>query len=152
MFERIYLCLETCKEGFAKTCRPLIRLGACFLKEDYDGQLMAAVGRDGNNQKKSTCICCSWSWNKGFMTMVFRPSYAWFGRIQSEVLCIYIRSAKGIKHLYLYLCIYLFTCYAFRCLHIIHILHVTRTSFNCSRHQCQCGVQIMCEAFIWHLE
>ncbi|KAI5397952.1 hypothetical protein KIW84_063676 [Lathyrus oleraceus] len=29
---------------------PLIILGACFLKGDYGGQLMAAVGMDGNNK------------------------------------------------------------------------------------------------------
>ncbi|XP_058784836.1 uncharacterized protein LOC131659698 [Vicia villosa] len=50
VFERIYICLESCKVAFAKTCRPLIGLDACFLKGDYGGQLMAAVGRDGNNQ------------------------------------------------------------------------------------------------------
>ncbi|XP_050918716.1 uncharacterized protein LOC127136166 [Lathyrus oleraceus] len=45
-----FVCLEACKTGFAKTCRPLIGLDACFLKRDYGGKLMAAVGRDGNNQ------------------------------------------------------------------------------------------------------
>lgn len=29
-FERIYICLEACKAGFACYCRPLIRLDACF--------------------------------------------------------------------------------------------------------------------------
>ncbi|XP_058725212.1 uncharacterized protein LOC131596548 [Vicia villosa] len=50
VFERIYVCLEACKYGFAKFCRPLIGLDACFLKGDFGGQLMAAVGRDGNNK------------------------------------------------------------------------------------------------------
>lgn len=50
MFERIYICLDVCKAGFVKTCRSLIGLDACFLKEDYGGQLMAVVGRDGNKQ------------------------------------------------------------------------------------------------------
>ncbi|XP_058746127.1 uncharacterized protein LOC131618999 [Vicia villosa] len=48
--ERIYVCLRACKVAFAKFCRPLICLDACFLKDDYGGQLMAAVGSDGNNQ------------------------------------------------------------------------------------------------------
>ncbi|CAK8569806.1 unnamed protein product [Lathyrus sativus] len=50
VFERIYVCLEACKAGFSKTCRPLIGLHACFLKGDYGGQLMSVIGRDGNNQ------------------------------------------------------------------------------------------------------
>ncbi|XP_058742388.1 uncharacterized protein LOC131614867 [Vicia villosa] len=50
VFERIYVGLEACKYGFAKFCRPLIGLDACFLKGDFGGQLMAAVGRDGNNK------------------------------------------------------------------------------------------------------
>lgn len=35
MFERIYVCLQACKVVFAKICRPLIGLGAYFLKRDY---------------------------------------------------------------------------------------------------------------------
>ena len=50
MFERIYVCLEACKYGFANYCRSLIKLDACFLKGDFGGKLMAAVGRDGNNK------------------------------------------------------------------------------------------------------
>jgi hypothetical protein len=42
--------LEACKAVFATTCRPLIGLDACFLKGEHGGQLIAAVGRDGNNQ------------------------------------------------------------------------------------------------------
>ena len=49
-FERIYICLDACKSGFAKYCRPIIGLDACFLKGDYGGQLMSAIGRDANNQ------------------------------------------------------------------------------------------------------
>jgi hypothetical protein len=50
VFERIYICLEACKAAFGYTCRPLIGLDACFLKGEHGGQLMAAVGKDGNNQ------------------------------------------------------------------------------------------------------
>ncbi|XP_058726755.1 uncharacterized protein LOC131598141 [Vicia villosa] len=49
-FERIYICLDACKSGFATYCRPIIGLDACFLKGDYGGQLMSAIGRDANNQ------------------------------------------------------------------------------------------------------
>jgi hypothetical protein len=50
IFQRIYVCLEACKAAFAHTCRPLIGLDACFLKGEHGGQLMAAVGKDANNQ------------------------------------------------------------------------------------------------------
>ncbi|XP_058754872.1 uncharacterized protein LOC131628023 [Vicia villosa] len=49
-FERIYVCMEACKAAFVTTCRPLIGLDACFLKGDFGGQLIAAVGKDGNNK------------------------------------------------------------------------------------------------------
>ena len=42
--------LEACKSAFATTCRPLIGLDDCFLKGEYGGQLLSAVGKDGNNQ------------------------------------------------------------------------------------------------------
>ena len=50
VFERIYVCLEACKSAFVTTCRPLIRLDGCFLKGEFGGQLLTAVGKDGNNQ------------------------------------------------------------------------------------------------------
>lgn len=43
VFERIYICFEACKIGFAMTCRPLIGLDVGFLKGDYGGQLMVAI-------------------------------------------------------------------------------------------------------------
>ncbi|KAG4958259.1 hypothetical protein JHK82_034924 [Glycine max] len=50
VFERMYVCLEACKSAFVTTCRPLIGLGGCFLKGEFGGQLLTAVGKDGNNQ------------------------------------------------------------------------------------------------------
>lgn len=50
IFERIYECLDPCKDAFAYTFRPLIGLDACFLKGEYHSQLMATIGKDGNNQ------------------------------------------------------------------------------------------------------
>ncbi|XP_050908396.1 uncharacterized protein LOC127122024 [Lathyrus oleraceus] len=70
VFERIYVCLEACKAGFAKTCKPLIGFDACFLKEDYGGQLMAAVGRDGNNQNFSIAY--------GVVESETKDSWQWF--------------------------------------------------------------------------
>lgn len=50
VFQRMYVCFATCKLAFARNCRPLIGLDGCFLKGVYGGQLLAAVGKDGNNQ------------------------------------------------------------------------------------------------------
>jgi hypothetical protein len=48
-FKRFYVCLDACKQGFKAGCRPLIGLDGCFLKGYYGGQLLSAVGQDGNN-------------------------------------------------------------------------------------------------------
>ncbi|XP_057426044.1 uncharacterized protein LOC130719432 [Lotus japonicus] len=45
LFERIYVCFSATKNAFASTCRPLIGLDRCFLKELYGGQLLSVVGR-----------------------------------------------------------------------------------------------------------
>ncbi|CAL9010838.1 unnamed protein product [Prunus brigantina] len=49
VFERIYVCLEACKRGFLAGCRPLIGIDGCHLKGPYTGQVLTAVGVDGNN-------------------------------------------------------------------------------------------------------
>lgn len=69
VFERVYICLKACKDGFNKGCRPLISLDGCFLKGYCKGMLLAAIGIDPNNsqfpiayaivQKENTD---SWSW------------------------------------------------------------------------------------------
>ncbi|XP_023760232.1 uncharacterized protein LOC111908649 [Lactuca sativa] len=49
-FKRIYICLKALKEGWLKGCRKVIDLDGCFLKGKVKGELLAAIGRDGNNQ------------------------------------------------------------------------------------------------------
>ncbi|KAE8684549.1 hypothetical protein F3Y22_tig00111127pilonHSYRG00005 [Hibiscus syriacus] len=48
MFERMYICLQECKEGF-KGCRPIISIDGCHLKGYYGGTLLAVVGIDCND-------------------------------------------------------------------------------------------------------
>ncbi|XP_057450504.1 uncharacterized protein LOC130742417 [Lotus japonicus] len=69
VFKRIYMCFKATKAAFATTCRPLIGLDGCFLKGMYGGQLLAAVGKDGNNQMFSIAYAVveaetkdSWQW------------------------------------------------------------------------------------------
>ena len=48
-FKRIYICFGALKLGFKEGCRKIIGLDGCFLKSYVKGELLAAIGRDGNN-------------------------------------------------------------------------------------------------------
>ncbi|XP_052728551.1 uncharacterized protein LOC108328650 [Vigna angularis] len=48
IFKRFYCCLKACKDNFV-CCRPIIGLDGAFLKGKYGGELLIAVGRDGND-------------------------------------------------------------------------------------------------------
>ncbi|XP_062170546.1 uncharacterized protein LOC133876254 [Alnus glutinosa] len=48
-FQRLYCSLAAMKKGFLEGCRPVIGVDGCFLKGPFKGQLLAAVGRDGND-------------------------------------------------------------------------------------------------------
>ncbi|XP_057997801.1 uncharacterized protein LOC131176783 [Hevea brasiliensis] len=48
-FEGIYICLTALKEAFKDGCRPLICVDGCWLKGNYSGQLLTAVGIDPND-------------------------------------------------------------------------------------------------------
>ena len=68
VFERLYVCFEACKKSFF-TCRPIIGLDGCFLKGPYKCQLLAAIGRDPNEQMLPIAIAVveaetkdSWTW------------------------------------------------------------------------------------------
>lgn len=50
MFQRIFITYSAQVRGFVCGCRPIIGLDGCFLKGPYGGQLLYAVGRDGNDQ------------------------------------------------------------------------------------------------------
>ncbi|CAN0843830.1 hypothetical protein LINGRAHAP2_LOCUS4066 [Linum grandiflorum] len=48
-FKRMYCCLAACKEGFLAGCRRVICVDGCFLKTLHGGQLLTAIGLDGND-------------------------------------------------------------------------------------------------------
>ncbi|XP_058761190.1 uncharacterized protein LOC131634538 [Vicia villosa] len=48
-FKRLYVCFAACKESF-KLSRHIIGLDGCFLKGLCGGQILAAIGRDPNDQ------------------------------------------------------------------------------------------------------
>ncbi|KAK9274746.1 hypothetical protein L1049_021998 [Liquidambar formosana] len=49
-FQRLFILFAAKINGFKAACKPFIGLDGCFLKGRYGGQLLSAVGRDGNNQ------------------------------------------------------------------------------------------------------
>ncbi|MFQ6647379.1 hypothetical protein Gotur_021086 [Gossypium turneri] len=49
LFQRMYVCLQACKDGYRVGCRSIIGLDGCFLKGYFGGYLLAAVGIDANN-------------------------------------------------------------------------------------------------------
>ncbi|KAG8390915.1 hypothetical protein BUALT_Bualt01G0133200 [Buddleja alternifolia] len=49
VLQKMYFCLAAMREGFLAGCRPIIGLDGCFLKGIYKGQLLTAIGRDGND-------------------------------------------------------------------------------------------------------
>lgn len=68
-FQRIYVSLSAMKKGFLDGCRPVIGVDGCFLKGPFKGQLLAAVGRDGNNNMYPIAFAVveaetkdSWTW------------------------------------------------------------------------------------------
>ncbi|XP_016192018.1 uncharacterized protein LOC107632893 [Arachis ipaensis] len=42
-FDKMYICLYGCKNGFRMGCRPLIGLDGAFLKTRFSGQILAAI-------------------------------------------------------------------------------------------------------------
>ncbi|MFQ6629106.1 hypothetical protein Gotur_008331 [Gossypium turneri] len=49
LFQRIYVCLEACKDGYRAGCRRIVGLDGCFLKGYYGVYLLATIGIDANN-------------------------------------------------------------------------------------------------------
>ena len=48
-FHWIYICLDSCNQGFEAGCKPFIGLDGCFLKGYYVSHLLVVVGQDANN-------------------------------------------------------------------------------------------------------
>ncbi|GKE45527.1 multidrug resistance-associated protein 5, partial [Tanacetum coccineum] len=48
-FDRFYVCFVGLKEGFKNGYRRVVALDGCFLKSPNQGEILNAIGRDGNN-------------------------------------------------------------------------------------------------------
>ncbi|XP_060176199.1 uncharacterized protein LOC132606640 [Lycium barbarum] len=50
LFVYFYVCLDALKKEWMEGCRKIIRFDGCFLKGACKGELLVAVGKNGNNQ------------------------------------------------------------------------------------------------------
>ena len=71
-FQRFYICLDGCKRALS-ACRPFIGVDGCHLKTEYGGILLAAVGRDPNDQYLPLAFATVESENK--------ESWTWFMKL-----------------------------------------------------------------------
>ncbi|XP_019237197.1 PREDICTED: uncharacterized protein LOC109217413 [Nicotiana attenuata] len=74
LFVYFYVCFEAFKKGWLDGSRKIIGFDGCFLKGACGGQLLAAVGRNGNNQMFPIAWAIvdqetkhSWSWFLGYL-------------------------------------------------------------------------------------
>ncbi|MBA0789216.1 hypothetical protein Gotri_026473 [Gossypium trilobum] len=78
-FKRFYVFFEALKRGWKEGCRPILDLDGCFLKGLFKGELLAVVGKDGDNQiylvawaiVEGECID-SWAWFLSLLTADLR--------------------------------------------------------------------------------
>ncbi|XP_045088290.1 uncharacterized protein [Aegilops tauschii subsp. strangulata] len=69
MFHGLFFSLNACCEGFLNGCRPFIGLDGCFIKLTSGAQILAATGRDANNNMYPIAFgvvgvedTVNWSW------------------------------------------------------------------------------------------
>ncbi|XP_073137989.1 uncharacterized protein [Henckelia pumila] len=69
-FDRLYYSLQGMKASFLTACRPIIGLDGCFLKTVHGGQLLVAIGRDGNDNMVPIALAVvqvengeNWTWS-----------------------------------------------------------------------------------------
>ncbi|XP_021993413.1 uncharacterized protein LOC110890146 [Helianthus annuus] len=70
VFFRLFVCFDGVKQGFLAGCRRLLCLDGCFLKTFLGGMLLAAIGRDANDQM----FPLAWAMVEGENTL----SWTWF--------------------------------------------------------------------------
>ncbi|XP_019056422.1 PREDICTED: uncharacterized protein LOC109116084 [Tarenaya hassleriana] len=80
LFHRFYVCFEALRETFKKYCRPVIGLDGCFLKWSLKDQLLAAIGRDGNNRMYPI----AWA----VVRVEDNDTWSWFVRKLKQDLCL----------------------------------------------------------------
>lgn len=79
LFQYFYVCFDALKKGWLEGCRNIIGLDGCFLKGSCKGELLVAVGRNGNQQMFSIAWAIvhhetkhSWRWFLGHLIEDFQ--------------------------------------------------------------------------------
>lgn len=86
VFQRLFTCFEGLQNGWKEGCRRVICVDGCFLKTFLGGQLLTAVGRDGNEQMYPI----AWAVAEGENNL----SWEWFfGELQK---CLDLGDGEGI--------------------------------------------------------
>ncbi|CAN1240538.1 hypothetical protein LINGRAPRIM_LOCUS2772 [Linum grandiflorum] len=78
LFKRFFIGFSGLRNGFLNECRRMFGIDWCFLKGEFKGMLLAAVGKDGNNQMFPIC----WAMVEGENT----DSWNWFTEILQDQL------------------------------------------------------------------
>ena len=78
IFQQYYVCFDAMKKGFKARCRKVIGLDGCFFKGACQGELLAAIARDANNQMYPVAWAMveketndSWKWFTALLTKDF---------------------------------------------------------------------------------
>lgn len=79
-FDRFYVCFDGLKKGWKNGCRRIIALDGCFLKSPNTGELLTAIGRDGNNH----IFPIAWA----VVNVENKYNWSWFIELLSEDLDI----------------------------------------------------------------
>ncbi|PRQ43114.1 putative transposase, MuDR, plant, MULE transposase domain-containing protein [Rosa chinensis] len=79
-FKRIYICFGAMKKGWIEGCRPIIGVDGCHLKTVHKGQLLTAVGIDGNN----FMYPIAWA----VVEKETREAWTWFFKFLKDDLCL----------------------------------------------------------------
>ncbi|KAM0919513.1 hypothetical protein ACQ4PT_008139 [Festuca glaucescens] len=66
----LYWSYDACKRGVLAGCRPIICIDACHIKTKYKGQVLTAVGIDGND--------CIYPIAMGLVEVECTSSWEWF--------------------------------------------------------------------------
>ncbi|XP_021759226.1 uncharacterized protein LOC110724144 [Chenopodium quinoa] len=78
---RMFVCLAALRDGFISGCRPVIGVDGCHLKGAYPGQILVAVGKDGNN----AIFPIAWATAE----IENKDSWCWFLESLLKALCVY---------------------------------------------------------------
>ncbi|XP_062074891.1 uncharacterized protein LOC133778892 [Humulus lupulus] len=97
-FQRIYICLKACRDGWLGGCRPLIGLDGYFLKGYCRGILLAAVGIDGNNSMFPIAYCVAEKENTEVWTWFLELLKADIGSLSPTKVTMMSDRQKGLEN------------------------------------------------------